>query len=126
MATILVIEDEFSIRDIVTELLESCDMKTISAEHPDQVEAGHAPVDLVLADLVEQQSHGFESDAVRSFVQQLRERFAAPVVLFTAHSPSVIGDPRALGAAGLIGKPFDVDDFAQRINLYLQAAPLER
>lgn len=119
MATILVIEDEFSIRDIVTEVLQSCDLNTITAEHPDQVMAGHVPVDLVLADLVEQQGRGVEFDAVRTFVHHLRDRFSAPVVLFTAHSPSVLGDPRDLGAAGIIGKPFDVDEFAERIAFFL-------
>lgn len=123
MATVLIIEDEHAIRDLVTEILASCDIRTVSADHPSQVRDNEGPFDLVLADLVEQQGRGFEPEAVRNYVGRLRTQFAAPVVLFTAHSPSVVGDPAEVGAAGVIAKPFDVDELGTLVASFVRQRP---
>jgi CheY-like chemotaxis protein len=108
----------------VTEVLESCDYRAVGAEHPDQIADDLGPFDLVLADLVEQRGRAFEADSVRIFVKNLQTRFRAPVVIFTAYSPSIIGDPASLGAVGVIGKPFDVDEFAHQVTSFLRRSPL--
>ncbi|MCX6022294.1 MAG: hypothetical protein NTZ05_11305 [Chloroflexi bacterium] len=122
MPTVLVIEDEDAIRAIVLDVLNSCEIECVGAAGLAQLDGVVATFDLSLADLVEQAGRPFDAGEVRDFVQRLRLRFTAPVVLFTAYGPATLGSPAELGALGAISKPFDLDQLAGDVLGFLRSA----
>ncbi len=115
MPTVLVIEDEDAIRAIVLDVLSACGIDGVGVADLPQLDGLTGTFDLILADLIEQTGRPFDAGDVREFVERLRVRFAAPVVLFTAYGPATLGAPADLGAAGAISKPFDLDQLANDV-----------
>ncbi|HEU5288725.1 MAG TPA: response regulator [Candidatus Limnocylindria bacterium] len=119
---ILVIEDDPTIADLLSEIARDAGMHAQVVADPNEVGDGVSP-DLIVTDLVaeyaERPEHGLE------YLRQLRERFATvPLLLVTARTW-----PRAalqLPVEAVISKPFDVDLLStQMVSLTRHAAPLK-
>ena len=119
MGRIVVLDDD----EVIVELL-----RTVLAD------AGHVPVaarsldglpaetraDLVLTDLIPVQ--GYRREVAKHWIDGLRRRFGgAPIVIVTAHG-AALAEPDALGADGIVVKPFDVEALVAEIDERLSAA----
>ena len=105
MGQIVVLDDDEGIGQL---------LRTVLAE------AGHAPLvagslegipvgtqaDLVVTDLLPVQA--YRREGAKSWIEVLRRRFRAPIVIVTAHIAAV-REPDALGADAIVAKPFDVE-----------------
>ena len=115
MATILVIDDEESIRSLLKEVLERANHRVLEA--PDGREGltlyQQNKVDLVLMDILMPGTDGLETT-----LQLTREYLDAKVIAMTGAQ----GDRNFLDVAKLFGarrvfeKPFDLDKLVQAIN----------
>jgi DNA-binding response OmpR family regulator len=107
---ILVVEDDPDIRAMTCEVLRQVGYRVVPvATHEAAHAALHATrVALVLADTADAgtsaHDHWATLDALRAAA------VPAPVVIFTAHSPERFADHAARGFAGLLAKPFDLDE----------------
>ena len=117
-ATVLVVDDEPSVRALAVRALSEAGYQTIEA--PDGREAWHllrhgdARVDLVLTDVVMPHLTGNELAAL---IQGHFPRM--PVILLSAYDPA---DLRARGIdppSEFISKPFDIDDLVRRVHAVL-------
>jgi CheY-like chemotaxis protein len=112
--TVLVVDDEPLIREIVRALLEDEGYAVECAE--DGVEAlavvEAAPIDLVISDVVMPRLDG------RTLAQRLRARRAAlPIVLMSANRAA-----SGIPGIALMPKPFDLDDLLDAVATALAAA----
>ena len=104
-------EDEPSIATLVQEALREAGHRVIVAPTPDAALTALTGVRyaLILADTA-----GTETvtggDPWASLDQVRRPAGPTPVVIFTAHQPSLFADWPDRGFAGFLAKPFDVDD----------------
>ena len=110
---VLLVEDEPDIAEVVVQLLSESGLTVRVANTLDQAIAAlrESTFDLVLAD-------GLSRDPEQAFATALTVLRAAgdtPVVLFTAHRREP-DEVRAAGFAELISKPFNIDDFTQRVR----------
>jgi two-component system response regulator AtoC len=118
--TILVVDDEPRLREVVASALEDIGYRTLLAESGDEAlkKVESEAVDLVLTDLRMPQMDG------RELLQQLRRRWPnLPVVVMTAYS--TVKDAVQLikdGAFDYVGKPFEIDELtavvANALRLY--------
>jgi DNA-binding response OmpR family regulator len=116
MKTVLVLDDNQDILDLLSTVLTDAGYDTILATGPDAIPA-NANVDLVITDLVPLKA--YQRDTALVWVANLRARFAgAPVFVLTAHRAAAAEDDR-LGANAIITKPFDVDALLARIDEHL-------
>jgi len=104
---VLVVEDEQLIRETVEILIsiEGCDVRTaVNGEDALKKVDGWTP-DLILLDLTLPGMSG------REFIQAYRKTPSphGPVVLLTGHTLETSA-VQAMGAAGILPKPFDVND----------------
>ncbi len=119
MGRIVVLDDD----EVIVELLRTL-----------LVDAGHVPVaarglaglpadpgaDLVLTDLIPVQ--GYRREVAKDWIVGLRRRFGGvPIVILTAHR-AALAEPDALGADGIVVKPFDVEALLAEIEKRLSAA----
>ena len=112
MSTILVLDDDQVILDLLETVLAEAGYETLVypglSAIPEDTSA-----DLVITDLVPLKAYRRES--ALEWVSSLRARFAAPLVVVTAHADAV-AEPDLLGANAIIAKPFDVDELLAKLN----------
>jgi two-component system, response regulator, stage 0 sporulation protein F len=115
MATILVIDDEESIRNLLKEILERANHRVFEARDGKEGLALYQQnkVDLVLMDILMPGTDGLETT-----LQLTREYLDAKVIAMTGAQ----GDRNFLDVAKLFGarrvfeKPFDLDKLVQAVN----------
>lgn len=120
MATILVIDDEQSIRGLLKEVLVKAGHRVLEAEdgHKGLTLYQKEPVDLVIMDLLMPGTDGLEAT-----LQLTREYVDARVIAITGAQ----GDHNFLDVAKLLGarrafeKPFDINKLLDAINEELAA-----
>lgn len=121
MATILIIDDEQSIRDLLKEVLEKAGHHVIEARDGREGLALYQkqPVDLVIMDLLMPDTDGLEAT-----LQLTREYVDAKVIAMTGAQ----GDRNFLDVAKLFGarrtfeKPFDINKLVQAVKEELATA----
>jgi two-component system response regulator PilR (NtrC family) len=120
-ARILVVDDERSIREFLTILLEQEGYETATADSVaagiEQLEGG--PFDLVMCDLRLPDGSGLE------VLQESRRRqLAAKFIIITAHTtPHHAVESLRAGAAEYLSKPFNVEDLKLILNKLLAREP---
>ncbi len=115
MATILIIDDEESIRNLLREVLEKANHRVLEASDGQEGLTLYQQnkVDLVLMDILMPGTDGLETT-----LQLTREYLDAKVIAMTGAQ----GDKNFLDVAKLFGarrvfeKPFDLDKLVQAIN----------
>jgi len=111
--TVLVIDDDASILEILRTVLEEAGFTVITAASIDQVPAG-TRADCVIADLVGMGP--YSPDAAIASLRSVRARFAGvPLILATAHRVA-LADREAFGAVAALNKPFDLDEVVRVTN----------
>jgi len=112
---VVVVEDNGDIRDLIGYVLDSkrYTLKLLeSASAFDRHMAEHAP-DVIILDVMLPDGNGLE------MCRRLKENPLTkhiPVVLMSANIDEYSGEA---GAETFISKPFDIDDFKQKIEYYL-------
>ena len=119
MARVVVLDDDASVADLLKAVVEESGHTTIAARDLAQVPAD-TQADLVVSDLLPLKA--YRRDAALAWVQQLRDRFAAPVILVTGHG-GALAEPDRLGADEVVGKPFDVDALIEIVTGHLERRP---
>ena len=106
--TILVVDDEEDIVEIITESLQDSGFKTCSANSVAEAEKVLAEnnVDMVLTDVKMPGESGFS----------LLEKTKLPVILITGHLDISEVDAKERGAVTLLSKPFKVDEIVEIIE----------
>lgn len=123
MRTILVIDDQLSVRATIGYLLEAQGYHVLLAGSGAEAFAMHAPFDLALVDLYMPAVDGL------AVCRALRERMAqdgryVPVLMMTAAWTSEAAAKSAAdGAAGLLRKPFTCEELVAEVERAL-AAPV--
>jgi CheY-like chemotaxis protein len=118
MATILVVDDEQPVVDLLTDMLEDDGHTVISAYNGRaalEIVAQHPP-DLVISDVMMPFLDGIQ------LCKRLREehdRESLPVILMSAAMPP---DLSSCGANAFIGKPFNIDRFDHLVARYVDHA----
>jgi len=106
MPSIVVLDDDPAILELLRTVLEDVGYVSICAAGLDDVPAT-ARADLVISDLVPLKAYGRE--VALGWIARLRERFGpVSILVVTAHAAAV-HEPDALGVDGVLGKPFDVE-----------------
>jgi DNA-binding NtrC family response regulator len=106
MATILVIDDDQIIVDLLKMVVEDAGHAAIIANAPDRIPNSLSP-DLIITDLVPLKA--YDAAAARRWIAELRGRFpTAPIVVVTAHGEA-LEEADHLAADAVLEKPFDVD-----------------
>ncbi|MGN6757412.1 MAG: response regulator [Thermomicrobiales bacterium] len=119
-STILLVEDEPSIATLVQEALCETGHRVVVTPTLNDALTTLTGVRyaLILADTA-----GTETvtggDPWASLDQVRRAAGPTPVVIFTAHQPSLFANWPDRGFAGFIAKPFDLDDLAAQVAGYL-------
>ena len=122
--TILVADDEASIRSMLADALDSTGYRVVQAANGNEVLrslAGGKRPDLVLLDLRMPDLSGID------VVQRLNEqKIDVPVLLMTAHGTSTSAiKAMQLGVEDYIAKPFDLDDLLHKIGQVLKHRQLQ-
>lgn len=115
MATILVVDDEQPVVDLLTDMLEDEGHKVVPAYNGRVALeiVAHQQPDLVISDVMMPFVDGIQ------LCRRLREEHDAkslPVILMSAALPP---DLRSCGANAFLGKPFDIDRFEALIARYV-------
>ncbi len=115
-AHILIIEDQASIRRLLTSLLRTVPYQVTSATSIEEaVELlGAHHFDLILTDTFSARS----DDALASIAPVIRVAGRTPILVLTAHRLDV-DQVQAAGCAGLLRKPFDIDDLLGQVRAFL-------
>ncbi|HLD56111.1 MAG TPA: response regulator [Candidatus Omnitrophota bacterium] len=121
--TILVIDDEQEILDVVRELLERHDYRVLTAasgqEGLDLIRK--EKIHLILLDIMMPKMSGFE---VLSELKRNPETASIPVVILTARMEvGMIVEAKQLGAVDYVVKPFQPDDLIKWIKVYERHDP---
>ncbi|MCP4714066.1 MAG: response regulator [Deltaproteobacteria bacterium] len=121
MATILVIDDDKIIRELITLILESADHTVITAQDGTSAFKCYADrkVDIVITDILMPDMDGIE------VISGLKKK--DPNVKFIAisgggsiNSNNYLKTAKLLGVKYVFQKPFDADDILQAVNALLQ------
>ena len=115
MATILVIDDEQSIRGLLREVLEKAGHRLIEASDGREglLQYQKQPVDLVLMDLLMPDTDGLEAT-----LQLTREYVDAKVIAMTGAQGdrNFLDVAKLFGARRTIAKPFDINALVQAVQ----------
>src|SRR5438046_10544809 len=124
-STILLVDDEETVRKVLTLPLERDGYHVVQAVDGEEALArfGDQPVDLVVLDIMLPKLDGLE------VCKQLRSRSSVPIIMLTARDDEldkVVG--LELGADDYITKPFSIREFRSRVRALLRraAAPTTR
>jgi DNA-binding response OmpR family regulator len=128
MATVLVVDDEPIVRDVVVRYLERAGFDTVEADDGDRAREllSESTPDLVLLDIMLPGTDGLE------LARWIRGRSAVPVILLTARGAEedrIVG--LDLGADDYVTKPFSPRELVSRVRAVLRradapSAPSER
>ncbi len=115
--TVLLAEDQASIRDVLREFLESKGYKVLEAQNGSQALeiARHYPgsIDVVVTDVIMPQGRGLElAERMTELYPEIR------VIFMSGYSADALVENRLLteGSMTLIQKPFDPEELAQKIR----------
>jgi CheY-like chemotaxis protein len=117
----LIVDDEQEILDMLVEVLSILGYQSTGVQSAEQALAVCAttPVDLVITDVVMPGMNGLE--LLRILKQQ---RPALPVVIIAAFSaPEEVREMLAVGAAGVLAKPFEISAIEPLLTRVLSAIP---
>lgn len=120
MPRLLLIEDDPSIRRLVTLALEDAGFEIAAAENgaAGLASFGESTPDIVVLDLSLPDMHGFE------VCEQIRERGDTPVLILTASSrDEQVLEGFRRGADDYLTKPFSVRVFTARLDALLRRRP---
>jgi CheY-like chemotaxis protein len=117
MKTLLLVEDDEDLRDVVRDALQNDARRVLEAEHGrDALELidKHGLPDLILLDMNMPIMNGWQ------FAQELRDRqlWRVPVVVLTA-AHDALRSAQEIGAAGFLGKPFDMSSLYSVVDRHL-------
>lgn len=121
--TVLVVDDDDDLREVVVDALERQDLRVVEAadghEALDYVEA-HGLPDLILLDMNMPGMTGWQ------FAGELRARGLshAPIIVITA-AHDAERSAQEIGAAGFLGKPFDLRSLRSTVERFRNAAMSE-
>ncbi len=117
MKQIFILEDDRGIRELIQYLLQKQKYLVQSFATVEEFNQGIAiqQPDLILMDIMLPDGSGLEAC---QHITEDPDTSEIPVILMSAHADTSRLDE--VGAKDLITKPFDVDDFLERINLQLQ------
>lgn len=113
MARILIVDDEPDVLAVLARMLEAEGhaVKPAGSAEEGLELLGAGSYDLVVMDIDLPRMTGFEA------IQRFSERSAAPILLMSGHADeSFREDAKALGARGLLGKPFDSDELMKSVR----------
>jgi CheY-like chemotaxis protein len=118
IATLLLVEDDTDLREVVAFSLQREGRRVVEAEHGrealDYVLA-HGLPELILLDMNMPIMNGWE------LARELRERglWGAPIIVLTAaHDAARLAVE--IGASGFVGKPFEMKTLVSTVDRYLQ------
>ena len=119
MKTLLLVEDDEDLRDVVRDALQNDTRRVIEAEHGrealDLIAKNGLP-DLILLDMNMPVMNGWQ------FAKELRDRqWQVPVVVLTA-AHDALRSAQEIGAAGFLGKPFDMSSLYSVVDHHLNGA----
>jgi DNA-binding NarL/FixJ family response regulator len=111
-ATVLVLEDDPSIRELIEDVLEEAGVKAHPCDSPEQAiqMAGELGSALLVADFWGVSHHDLASNE-REEIVRLAE--AVPTIMVTARAWAGHQTASDMGLVALVRKPFDVDDLRQ-------------
>jgi len=116
--TIVVLDDDPIVLELLRTVLDDAGYASVSGTSLDEVPAA-AKADLVISDLIPLKAYSRET--ALAWIAGLRERFGpVPILIITAHI-AALRERDSLGADGMVGKPFDVEDLLVRIEKLLGA-----
>jgi DNA-binding response OmpR family regulator len=113
LTTVLIIEDEATLSDLLRTLLQDEGYAVLTASTFAEAEAAvrRSPVDLVVADLIEFDEHGLAGAA-----QALRELAGERPILLCTGQPGAQRLAAEWGFSGVLDKPFDLDVLLERVR----------
>jgi DNA-binding NtrC family response regulator len=116
-ASILVIDDDLGIRDMAAEALRDEGYRAVTlVNHAEAVQYLRAlRFGLILAD----SAGSGVADPWAALEAVKAAAGDTPVIIFSAHPPRVFAGYRERGFAGLIAKPFDLDDLLGTVKTVL-------
>ena len=116
--SVLVIDDERGLCDVVKVILESQGY-TVHQAHDPHAALGmldHAQPDLILTDLM---MPGMDGNSLIVQLQDTPHWSQVPVVMITAHAePEVMDSALAAGASGFMAKPFTANELRATVGSY--------
>jgi CheY-like chemotaxis protein len=119
MKTLLLVEDDEDLRDVVRDALQNDTRRVIEAEHGREaleLIAKNGLPDLILLDMNMPVMNGWQ------FAKELRDRqLQVPVVVLTA-AHDAMRSAQEIGAAGFLGKPFDMSSLYSVVDHHLNGA----
>jgi PAS domain S-box-containing protein len=114
--TVLVVEDELQVREMVVRTLQKCGYEVMAAEHGldalNVYEARKKPIDLVILDMIMPKMNGWDC-----FHRLKKADPQVKVLIMTGYTSE--GNPRQLlseGAVGFIEKPLNLQMFTQAVQ----------
>lgn len=121
---LLVVDDEQPILELLGELLaEEGVCTTLAADLPSALAALERECfDLILADSLSDFRVGHSVDRWSALEVLRAQARTTPVLIFSAHSVGVFADLQPRGFAGFVAKPFDLDNLARTLRLYVETA----
>jgi CheY-like chemotaxis protein len=118
MASILVVEDDAAVRDVIADVLEIAGFQVDTAEHGGEAleKLRRSTPAVVLLDLMMPVMGG------EDFLREWRRRvpnIAVPTVVLTATLPHVPDPAAALGVEAYLAKPFDIGDLISTVQRFV-------
>ena len=110
LATILVVDDDPAVRDVVADLLAEQGYRVRCAAHGQEALAivASEPIDLIISDVLMPRLDG------PSLVRRLRQQgYDQPIVLMSAHTTGVPGE---LPDISFVRKPFDISRLLRLVD----------
>lgn len=122
MNKILIIEDEFNIRNMLNDLLKTNNYETVTASNAEEALQNHSKsVDLILLDLMLPKTSGKE------IIKNLKEINSCPIIIVSAISDvDMKVNVFDLGADDYITKPFQGKELLARIKLAMRHSGNEK
>lgn len=114
---ILVVDDDTDILEFLQVILEEegyAVLTTSKGEYVEQLHNGGLP-HLILLDIFLSGKDGRE---IAKYLKSQEETKHIPIIMFSAH-PSAEETARASGANDFIAKPFEIDDFLEKVAQYV-------
>ena len=119
--TILLVEDNNMIREVVGDLLASFGYRVLAAERPSQaldLAAGHGTIDLLATDVVMPEMTGPEL-----YEKLLERQPSLPVLYISGYTSHVVPPDEQRRDAIFLAKPFTLEQFMARVGEMLVSAP---